>query len=147
VANLNKVILIGRLTRDPESRTFANGGKVTKVGLVVNDRRFNKQSNEWEDEPMFIDCECYNRGENGKLADTVEKYCHKGSQVAVEGKLQLDQWEDKTSGGKRSKHKIVAFAVQLLDKKADRPANDDADSSDVPAQGNSGDDNSSDIPF
>lgn len=119
MANLNKVIFIGRLTRDPEVRTFSNGGKVARFGLVVNDRRKNKTSGQWEDDPMFIDVEAYNRGEGRGVADTVGEYTHKGSQVAVEGKLQLDQWDDKTTGQKRSKHKVVAFAVQLLDKKGD----------------------------
>src|SRR3954471_10995831 len=119
MANLNKVILIGRLTRDPESRTFSTGGKVTKFGFAVTNRRKNSQTGQWEDEPMFIDCEAFNRGEFGKLADTIETYCKKGSQICIEGRLQLDQWDDKTTGQKRSKHKIVVEAMQLLDPKQD----------------------------
>lgn len=115
MANLNKVILIGRLTRDPESRTFANGGKVTKIGFAVTNRRKNGQTGQWEDEPMFIDCEVFNRGEFGKLADLVADRCRKGHQIMIEGKLHLDQWDDKTSGQKRSKHKIVIENVQLLE--------------------------------
>jgi single-strand DNA-binding protein len=115
MANLNKVILIGRLTRDPESRAFANGGKVTKIGFAVTNRRKNGQTGQWEDEPMFIDCEVFNRGDTGKLADLVADRCRKGSQIMIEGKLHLDQWEDKNGGGKRSKHKIVIDNVQLLD--------------------------------
>lgn len=121
MANLNKVILIGRLTRDPESRTFSNGGKVVKFGFAVTNRKKNSQTGQWEDEPMFIDCEAFNRGEFGKLADTIETYCKKGSQICIEGRLQLDQWEDKNGGGKRSKHKIVVEAMQLLDRKEDGP--------------------------
>ncbi|HVK07807.1 MAG TPA: single-stranded DNA-binding protein [Gemmataceae bacterium] len=117
MANLNKVMFIGRLTRDPESRTFANGGKVTKFGFAVTNRRKNSQTGQWEDEPMFIDCEAYNRGDTGKLADTVEQYCRKGGQIFVEGKLHLDQWDDKTTGQKRSKHKLVVEVMQLLDGK------------------------------
>ena len=119
MANLNKVILIGRLTRDPESRTFATGGKVTKFGFAVTNRRKNSQSGQWEDEPMFIDCEAFNRGEFGKLADTIETYCRKGSQICIEGRLHLDQWDDKTTGQKRSKHKLVVEQMQLLDPKQD----------------------------
>src|SRR5262245_9186773 len=115
MANLNKVILIGRLTRDPESRTFTNGGKVTKIGFAVTNRRKNGQTGQWEDEPMFIDCEVFNRGETGKLADLVADRCRKGSQIMIEGKLHLDQWDDKATGAKRSKHKIVIDNVQLLD--------------------------------
>jgi len=115
MANLNKVILIGRLTRDPESRTFSTGGKVTKIGFAVTNRRKNGQTGQWEDEPMFIDCEVFNRGETGKLADLVADRCRKGSQIMIEGKLHLDQWDDKATGAKRSKHKIVIDNVQLLD--------------------------------
>ena len=115
MANLNKVILIGRLTRDPESRSFATGGKVTKIGFAVTNRRKNGQTGQWEDEPMFIDCEVFNRGETGKLADLVADRCRKGSQIMIEGKLHLDQWDDKATGAKRSKHKIVIDNVQLLD--------------------------------
>jgi single-strand DNA-binding protein len=119
MANFNKVILIGRLTRDPESRTFANGGKVTKFGFAVSNRKKNTQTGQWEEEPMFIDCEAFNRGEFGTLANTIEQYCRKGSQICIEGKLKLEQWEDKNGGGKRSKHLIVVESMQLLDGKQD----------------------------
>jgi single-strand DNA-binding protein len=119
MANFNKVILIGNLTRDPECRTFSNGGKVAKFGFAVNNRRKNSQTGQWEDEPMFIDCEAFNRGEFGKLADTIESYCKKGSQICIEGRLQLDQWDDKTTGQKRSKHKIVVETMQLLGSRQD----------------------------
>ena len=115
MANLNKVILIGRLTRDPETRSFPSGGMVTKFGFAVTNRRKNSQTGQWEDEPMFIDVEVYNRGEFGKLADLVRDRCHKGSQIMIEGRLHLDQWDDKNTGQKRSKHKIVVDNVQLLD--------------------------------
>src|ERR1700722_17490360 len=72
MANLNKVMLIGRLTRDPEVRAFSNGGKVAKFGFAVNNRKKDSQTGQWEDVPMFIDCEAYNRGEFGKQADLVE---------------------------------------------------------------------------
>jgi single-strand DNA-binding protein len=128
MANLNKVILIGRLTRDPETRTFGNGGKVAKIGFAVSNRKKNAQSGQWEEEPMFIDIEVYNRGETGTLANVVEQYCRKGSQICVEGRLHLDTWDDKTTGQKRQKHKIVADAIQLLDSRqggesGSRPAN------------------------
>lgn len=119
MANFNKVILIGRLTREPESRTFANGGKVVKIGFAVSNRKKNAQTGAWEDEPMYIDCEAFNRGEMGKLADTIEKFCHKGSQICIEGRLHLDNWDDKATGAKRSKHKVVIDTMQLLDGKPD----------------------------
>ena len=63
MANLNKVMLIGRLTRDPEMRTFSNGGKVAKFGFAVNNRKFNQDSQQWEEVPVFIDMEIWNRGD------------------------------------------------------------------------------------
>ena len=118
MANLNKVMLIGRLTRDPEFRAFATGGRVAKFGFAVTNRRKNTQTGEWEDEPMFIDCEVFNRGETGKQADLIERFgLHKGSQIFIEGRLHLDQWDDKTSGQKRSKHRLVVDNFQLLDPK------------------------------
>jgi single-strand DNA-binding protein len=89
MANLNKVMLIGRLTRDPEMRTFSNGGKVAKFGFAVNNRRKNQQTGQWEDEPVFVDVEAFNRGENGKQADLVEQYLTKGRQVFIEGNFRF----------------------------------------------------------
>ncbi len=119
MANLNKVILIGRLTRDPEVRAFSNGGKVVKFGFAVTNRKKNTQTGQWEDEPMFIDCEAFNRGENGTLANIIEERCRKGSQICIEAHLHLDQWDDKTTGAKRSKHKLVVDTMQLLDRRED----------------------------
>src|SRR4051812_34275763 len=116
MADVNKVILIGRLTRDPEMRTFANGGKVAKFGFAVGSRRKNPQTGQWEDgDTMFIDCEAFNRGDSGHLADTVERFLRKGSQAYLEGRLRLDQWDDKTTGQKRSKHKLTIDVMQMLD--------------------------------
>jgi len=119
MANLNKVMLIGRLTRDPEVRMFANGGKVANFGFAVNNRRKNQQTGQWEDEPVFLDCEAFNRGDTGKTADLVEQYLHKGHQAFIEGHLKLDQWADKTTGDKRSKLKIVVDNVQFLEPRQD----------------------------
>ena len=78
MANLNKVMLIGRLTRDVEVRAFSNGGKVAKFGYAVNNRV--KRENNWVDDPVFLNVEAFNRGENGGLADRCEKFLRKGSQ-------------------------------------------------------------------
>ena len=74
MANLNKVMLIGRLTRDPEIRTFANGGKVAAFGFAVNNKKKNPTTGLWEDEAVFLDCEAFNRGDFSKKADLVEQY-------------------------------------------------------------------------
>jgi single-strand DNA-binding protein len=117
MANFNKVMLIGRLTRDPETRTFTNGGMVAKFGFAVTNRKKNTQTGQWEDEPMFIDCEVFNRGETGKTADLVRDRCKKGTQIMIEGRLHLDTWQDKTTNQNRTKHKIVVDSIQLLDPK------------------------------
>jgi len=119
MANVNKVMLIGRLTREPEVRTFANGGKVTAFGFAVSNRKKNQQTGQWEDEPMFIDCKVFNRGEQGKKADVAEQYLHKGHQAYLEGHLVLEQWDDKTTGQKRSKHVLVVDDFQFLEPKKD----------------------------
>lgn len=121
MATFNKVIQVGRLTRDPEYKTFGGGGAVAKFGFAVTNRRKNSQTGEWEDEPMFIDVEVFNRGEGGKLADLINDRCKKGTPILVEGRLHLDQWDDKQTGAKRQKHKIVAVNVQLLEPRGDSP--------------------------
>jgi single-strand DNA-binding protein len=119
MANLNKVMLIGRLTRDPEMRSFSTGGKVAKFGFAVNNRRKNATSGQWEDEPVFLDIEAFNRGESGRqLADLVEQYLRKGNQAYIEGHLQLDQWTAQ-DGQKRSKLKIVLDNLQFLTPRAE----------------------------
>ena len=115
MANFNKVMLIGRLTRDVETKAFSNGGMVAKFGFAVTNRKKNAQTGQWDEVPMYIDCEVFNRGENGKLADLVRDRCRKGSQIMVEGRLELDTWQDKTTQQNRTKHKIVVDTIQLLD--------------------------------
>jgi single-strand DNA-binding protein len=114
MANLNKVMLIGRLTRDPEVRTFSNGGKVAKFGFAVNNKRKNPSTGEMEDDPVFIDVDAFNRGDYGKLADVVEQYLKKGRQIFIEGHLKLDQWTSQ-DGQKRSKLTVIADNVQFLE--------------------------------
>jgi single-strand DNA-binding protein len=118
VATLNRVMLIGRLTRDPEGRDFQGGGRVAKFGFAVNNRKKNQNSGEWEDVPVFLDCEAFSRQEGRKLADLVLQHLKKGSQVYVEGALHLDEWADKKTGEKRSKLKVVVGDIQFLDAKA-----------------------------
>jgi single-strand DNA-binding protein len=119
MANLNKVLLIGRLTDNPTIVPFANGGKVAKVRFAVNNRKKNMQTGQWEEVPVFLDIEAYNRESGRQLADLVEKFLHKGSQVFVEGHLQLDQWLDKQDGSKRSKLKVVLDNLQFLEPRSD----------------------------
>jgi single-strand DNA-binding protein len=122
MANLNKVMLIGRLTRDPEVRTFSNGGKVANIGFAVNNRKKNQQTGAWEDDPCYLDLKAFNRGEEGgpgrKLADLCANL-RKGQQVYFEGHLVWEQWEDKNGGGKRSAVKVVVDDLQYLEPKQD----------------------------
>jgi single-strand DNA-binding protein len=115
MANLNKVMLIGRLTRDVETRTFANGGKVAKFGFAVTStRRKNQQTGKWEDEPCFLEVEVFNRGEFGKKADTAEQYLSKGKQIFIEGHLKMDSWTGQ-DGTKRTKIVVVCDNFEFLD--------------------------------
>jgi single-strand DNA-binding protein len=119
MANLNKVMLIGRLTRDPETRVFANGGKVAKFGFAVNNRRRNSQTGQWEDEPVFVDVSAFNRESGRQLADLVEQSLRKGQQVFLEGHLVFEQWTDKRDGSKRSALRVVLDNLQFLEPRAD----------------------------
>jgi single-strand DNA-binding protein len=119
MANLNKVMLIGRLTRDPEVRTFASGGKVAHFGFAVNNKKKNPATGQWEDEAVFIDIDAFNRGDKGRqLADLVEQYMHKGHQFYLEGRLKLDQWTNK-EGQKQSKLKVVLDDFQFLEPRSE----------------------------
>src|SRR5262249_30840655 len=107
------------LTRDPELRSFSNGGRVAKFGFAVNNRKKNQQTGQWEDDPVFLDCEAFNRETGRKLADLVEQYLGKGRQVYIEGHLRLDQWTSNQDGQKRSKLVIVVDDLQFLDSRQD----------------------------
>ncbi|PTY08109.1 single-stranded DNA-binding protein [Opitutaceae bacterium EW11] len=108
MAYLNKVFLIGNLTRDPELRVTPKGTAICQFGLAVN-RQFKDESGQTRDETAFIDIEAW-----GKQGELVSKYLTKGSPAMVEGRLKFDSWEDKQSGQKRSKLKVVLENVQFL---------------------------------
>ena len=108
MAYLNKVFLIGNLTRAPELRMTPKGTAICQFGIAVN-RQFKDESGATRDETTFVDIEAW-----GKQGELVSKYLNKGSLAMVEGRLKFDQWEDKTSGQKRSKLKVVLDNVQFL---------------------------------
>jgi single-strand DNA-binding protein len=118
MANLNKVMLIGRLTRDPEVRTFPSGGKVANFGFAVNNWRKNQSTGEWEKEPVFIDIKANNRETGRKLADLVEQHMRKGQQFYLEGHLTLDQWTSQ-DGQKQSKLRVVLEDFQFFEPRRD----------------------------
>ncbi len=109
MANFNKVILLGNLTRDPEVRYTPKGTAVAEVGLAIN--RFVPASDggEKREETTFVDVTLW-----GRTAEIAGEYLKKGRPVLIEGRLQLDTWDDKTSGQKRSKLKVVGETLQLL---------------------------------
>jgi len=119
MANLNKVLLIGRLTRDPEMVSFQNGGRVAKFGFAVNNRKKDPSTGQWVEDPVFLDVEAYNRENGRKLADLCEQYLKKGHQAYLECSMKLDTWNDKTTGDKRQKLKFVLNDLQFLEPKAD----------------------------
>jgi single-strand DNA-binding protein len=108
MASYNRVILLGNLTRDPELRYLASGTAVTDVGLAVNERRKNANG-EWIEETTFVDVTVW-----GRTAEIMSEYLSKGSPVLIEGRLKTDAWEDKQTGQKRSKLKVVADRMQMV---------------------------------
>jgi single-strand DNA-binding protein len=105
---LNKVFLIGRLTRDPEIRFLPSGSQITSFSIAVNRAYKTKDSDEWKEETYYIDIDTF-----GYLAERLGKQLSKGTQILVEGSLRQDRWETQT-GEKRSKIKVVADKVSLL---------------------------------
>lgn len=108
MASFNKVILVGNLTRDVDLRFTPKGTAVAKLGIAVN-RKWRTEAGEENEEVTFIDIDSF-----GKQAETLANYLKKGSPLLVEGRLKLDQWDDKQSGQKRSKLGVVLEAFQFL---------------------------------
>lgn len=116
--NYNKVFLAGNLTRDPHVRFLANDKAVADFGLAAN-RKWKNSAGELQEETTFVDVEAW-----GKTAELVGQYLTKGRGCFVDGRLKLETWEDKETGQKRSKLKIIADAIQFTDSResADKPA-------------------------
>ncbi|WP_085830801.1 single-stranded DNA-binding protein [Collinsella vaginalis] len=105
--SINRVVISGNLTRDPEMRATASGTQVMSFGVAVNDRRRNQQTGEWEDYPNFVDCTMF-----GTRAEAVSRYLSKGSKVAIEGKLRYSSWE--RDGQRRSKLEVIVDEIEFL---------------------------------
>ena len=108
MASFNKVILVGNLTRDPEVRYTPKGSAVCDLGLAVN-RQYTPEGGEKREEVTFVDVVLWAR-----LAEIAGEYLKKGRPVLIEGRLQLDSWDDKQSGQKRSKLRVIGETMQLL---------------------------------
>ena len=113
--NLNKVQLAGRLTRDPEIRYTHSGVAVADIGIAVS-RFFKNDQGETKEETDFIEATAF-----GRTAETIQKHLRKGGSIYVEGRLKLEQWDDKQTGAKRSKLKVVAESMQFVGPRADSP--------------------------
>jgi single-strand DNA-binding protein len=106
--SLNKVLLMGNLTRDPELRVTPKGTSICQFSLAIN-RQFKMESGETREEVIYVDVEAW-----GKQGETIDKYVTKGRPLYVEGRLRLDQWEDKNTKEKRSRMKVVLEQFQFL---------------------------------
>jgi len=134
MANYNKVILIGNLTRDPQMSYLPSQTPVVEFGLAVN-RRWRGQDGQNKEETCFIDCRCY-----GRQAETLNQYMAKGRPLLIEGRLQFDTWEGK-DGTRRSKHRVIVERFQFLGgapASSRRPRPDEAAAPRAEQQDNSG---------
>jgi len=109
MASFNKVILVGNLTRDPEVRYIPSGTAVCDISLAVNSQWTDRKTNERKEEVTFVEVTLW-----GRTAEIAGEYLAKGRPVLIEGRLSLDSWEDKETGQKRSKLKVIADGMQLL---------------------------------
>ena len=109
MASFNKVILIGNLTRDPELKYTPKGTAVAKIALAVN-RSWRTETGETREEVTYVDVDAF-----GRQAETIGQYLKKGRPLMIEGRLKLDQWDDKTTGQKRSRLGVVLENFQFLD--------------------------------
>lgn len=112
----NKVILVGRLTRDIELKYLPSGSSVANFGLATSRNWKDSTTGERKEETMFIDIAVF-----GKGAEIANQYLRKGNRVLIEGRLTLDQWQD-NEGNKRNRHRIIADNVQFMETKAESMA-------------------------
>ena len=110
--SINRVIISGNLTRDPELRSTAGGLPVLGFGVAVNDRRKNQQTGEWEDYPNFIDCTMF-----GARAESLSRFLSKGTKVSIEGKIRWSQWE--RDGQTRSKIDVIVDELEFMSSRND----------------------------
>ncbi|MBI9018264.1 MAG: single-stranded DNA-binding protein [Phycisphaerae bacterium] len=106
MASFNKIIIMGNLTRDPELTFLPSQTPVVEFGLASN-RKYKGSDGQMKEDTCFIDCRCY-----GVRAETINKYCKRGSQLLVEGRLQFDRWEAQ-DGSKRSRHRVFVENFQF----------------------------------
>ena len=108
--SINRVLVTGNLTRDPELRATQSGSQVLSFGIAVNDRRKNPSTGEWEDYPNFVDCTMF-----GTRAEAVSRFLAKGNKVAIEGKLRYSSWE--RDGERRSKLEVIVDEIEFMSRR------------------------------
>ena len=124
--SINRVVISGNLTRDPDLRSTKSGSPVLNLGVAVNERRKNPQTDEWEDFANFVDCTMF-----GKRAESVAPYLSKGSKVAIEGKLRYSSWE--RDGQKRSKLEVIVDEIEFMSgKRTEKTQSDPSGYDDLP---------------
>ena len=117
MACVNKVLLIGNLTRDPQIRQLPSGSIVADIGIALSRRFTNSRTNEQQEETCFVDVSAFQR-----TAELIRDFCHKGDPLFIEGRLRMDQWEDRNAPGvKRTKLTVVAENIQLLSRRENAP--------------------------
>lgn len=114
MASFNRVILVGNLTRDPQVKYTPSGQAVSEIGLAVSRTWFDKNSNQRKEDVTFVDVTLW-----GRTAEIAGEYLAKGRPVLIEGRLQLDQWDDRETGQKRSKLRVVGESMQMLGSRQD----------------------------
>jgi single-strand DNA-binding protein len=136
MATYNKVLIMGNLTRDPELKQTPSSQSVAQIGIAMN-RKFKDREGNMREETTFVDCEAW-----GRTAEVMAQYLSKGKPVFVEGRLKLDQWQDK-DGGNRSKLKVVIESFQFIDSKGGQSSTPPATAAAAPPSAPPADD----IPF
>lgn len=114
MASFNRVILVGNLTRDPQVKYTPGGQAVSEIGMAVSRTWFDKNTNQRKEDVTFVDVTLW-----GRTAEIAGEYLSKGRPVLIEGRLQLDQWDDKETGQKRSKLRVVGESMQMLGSRQD----------------------------
>ena len=112
--SINRVTISGNLTRDSELRSTQGGMSILGMGVAVNERVKNRQTNEWEDYPNFVDCTMF-----GTRAEKLHQYLTKGTKVAIEGRLRYSSWEK--DGQRRSKLEVIVDEIEFMSRKEQAP--------------------------
>jgi single-strand DNA-binding protein len=128
MANINRVVLVGNLTRDPELRHTPSGTAICKLRVAVNSRQKDPATGEWGEKPNYFDVTVW-----GNQGESCAQYLSKGRPVGIDGRLDWHEWEDKQTGQKRQAVEIIADSVQFLGSRGDGGESQYIPSSDVTA--------------